>query len=410
MTDLVLQHGLSFADLYSREGLVRLDAAFMAHLQTADASLFALLAAGRAAPEKLAAKDESDLIVDIAPHLEDFIAGLFGIQAEVLAHQSQHDELSPLYTVKRLFVQRRAAKGAKPDEIAKLDGRALTAKLEAQMGEKLTDRSFATHVAHWLNNEAQYANKLDIAAQYAAWATHSVEGKKLWRDSILFKIPHRLDMHRLVPVKTIVRDGVTMLHLGAEHHRDREGFALTDPGMDLIHALDHANYCIWCHNQGKDSCSHGIKDKKAGGFASTVFGVTLNGCPLEEKISEMNLVKARGNSIGAMAIAAIDNPMMAGTGHRICNDCMKACIYQKQDPVDIPQIETRTLKDVLALPWGFEVYSLLTRWNPLDLRRPIPKAESGYKVLVVGLGPAGFTLAHHLMNDGHHVVGIDGLK
>ena len=31
-------------------------------------------------------------------------------------------------------------------------------------------------------------------------------------------------------------------------------------------------------------------------------------------------------------------------------------------------------------------------------------------MLVVGLGPAGFTLAHHLMNDGHTVVGIDGLK
>ncbi|HWE76322.1 MAG TPA: FAD-dependent oxidoreductase [Stellaceae bacterium] len=410
MTDLVLQHGLSFADLYHRDGLARLDAAFMAHLQAADASLFALLAGGRAAPEKLAAKDESDLIVDVAPHLEDFIAALFGIQTEVLAHQSQHDELSPLYTVKRLFVQRRAAKGATPDVIAKLDGAALAAKLEELMGEKLTDRSFATHVAHWLNNEAQYSRQLDTAAQYAAWATHSAEGKKLWHDSILFKIPHRLDMNRLVPVTTIVHEGVTMLHLPDDHHRHREGFALTDPGMDLIHALDHANYCIWCHNQGKDSCSHGMKDKKAGGFASTVFGVTLNGCPLEEKISEMNLVKARGNSIGAMAIAAIDNPMMAGTGHRICNDCMKACIYQKQDPVDIPQVETRTLKDVLAMPWGFEIYSLLTRWNPLDLRRPIPKPESGYKVLVVGLGPAGFTLAHHLMNDGHHVVGIDGLK
>ncbi len=410
MTGLVLQHGLSFADLYSRDGLIRLDAAFMAHLQAVDASLYAMLATGRAAPEKLAAKDESDLIVDLAPHLEDFIAALFGILAEVLAHQSQHDELSPLYTVKRLFVQRRAAKGATPDAIAKLDGRALAAKLEAHMGEALTEKSFAAHVAHWLNNEAQYARQLDEAAQYAAWATHSAEGKKLWRDGILFKIPHRLDMHRLVPVSTIVHDGVTMLHLPDEHHRPREGFALTDPGMDLVHALDHANYCIWCHNQGKDSCSHGIKDKKAGGFANTVFGVTLNGCPLEEKISEMNLVKARGNSIGAMAIVAIDNPMMAGTGHRICNDCMKACIYQKQDPVDIPQVETRTLKDVLALPWGFEIYSLLTRWNPLDLRRPIPKAESGYKVLVVGLGPAGFTLAHHLMNDGHHVVGIDGLK
>jgi NADPH-dependent glutamate synthase beta subunit-like oxidoreductase/NAD(P)H-flavin reductase len=410
MNELTLQHGLSFADLYSRDGLARLDAAFMAHLRAADASLFAMLATGRAAPDRLPAKDQSDLIVDVAPHLEDFVTALFGIQKEVRELQAAHDELAPLYTVKRLFVQRRAAKGATPEAIAKLDGPALAASLEKRFGETLTELSFARHVARWLDDEAKYSRELDEAAQYAAWAAHSSEGRRLYRHGMLFKLPHRLDMRHLVPVTTIVRDGVTMLHLPEEHHRQREGFALTDPGMDLTGALDHANYCIWCHNQGKDSCSHGLKDKKAGGFSNTVFGVTLTGCPLEEKISEMNLVKARGNSIGAMAIAAIDNPMMAGTGHRICNDCMKACIYQKQEPVDIPQIETRTLKDVLALPWGFEIYSLLTRWNPLDLQRPIPKAETGYKVLVVGLGPAGFTLAHHLMNDGHHVVGVDGLK
>jgi hypothetical protein len=89
---------------------------------------------------------------------------------------------------------------------------------------------------------------------------------------------------------------------------------------------------------------------------------------------------------------------------------MKSCIYQKAGPVNIPQAETRTLKDVLELPWGFEIYSLLTRWNPLNLRRPLPLPDSGRKVLVAGIGPAGFTLAHHLMNDGHTVVGIDGLK
>ena len=89
---------------------------------------------------------------------------------------------------------------------------------------------------------------------------------------------------------------------------------------------------------------------------------------------------------------------------------MKSCIYQKTDPVDIPQAETRILKDVLALPWGFEIYSLLTRWNPLNLRRPRPRAATGRRALVVGMGPAGFTLAHHLLNDGHAVVGIDGLK
>ena len=124
----------------------------------------------------------------------------------------------------------------------------------------------------------------------------------------------------------------------------------------------------------------------------------------------MNLVKARGNSVGALAIVTVDNPLCAATGHRICNDCMKACIYQRQDPVDIPQIETRTLKDVLGLPWGFEIYSLLTRWNPLNIRRPLPKPATGRKVLIVGLGPAGFTLAHHLVNDGHFVAAVDGLK
>ncbi|HEY2967317.1 MAG TPA: FAD-dependent oxidoreductase, partial [Casimicrobiaceae bacterium] len=140
------------------------------------------------------------------------------------------------------------------------------------------------------------------------------------------------------------------------------------------------------------------------------FGVTLAGCPLEEKISEFHKLRAEGWALGALAVICVDNPLVAATGHRICNDCMKSCIYQKQEPVDIPQSETRVLKDVLALPGGFEIYGLLTRWNPLHLRRPVPREATGKRVLVVGMGPAGFTLAHHLLNDGHTVVGIDGLK
>jgi NAD(P)H-flavin reductase/NADPH-dependent glutamate synthase beta subunit-like oxidoreductase len=106
----------------------------------------------------------------------------------------------------------------------------------------------------------------------------------------------------------------------------------------------------------------------------------------------------------------LDNPMCPGTGHRICNDCMKACIYQKQDPVNIPQIETGVLTDVLKMPWGVEIYGLLTRWNPLNVRRPYALPYNGRNVLVVGLGPAGYTLAHYLVNEGFGVVGIDGLK
>ncbi len=410
MGQLALQHGLHFEDLYHRDGLVKVDAAFVAHLKAADPTLHHRLMTARRDPAALEKAPEAELLVELAPHVEDFIGELFHISPAMRALQETHHELAPLYTVKRLFVQRRAVKGMNADTAAAIDGPAVGLDLEKIMGEVLTERTFAAHVARWMDDEAAHAVSLELAARYAAWATLSVEGRHRHRHGVLFKVPHKVDPLHLVAVETIVEHGVTMERFGPHEHRHREGFALTDHGTDLTGALDQANYCIWCHNQGKDSCSKGLKDKKTGDFQKSPFGVTLAGCPLEERISEMNLVKAKGYSVGALAIVAVDNPMVAGTGHRICNDCMKACIYQKQDPVDIPQIETRTLKDVLSLPWGFEVYSLLTRWNPLDLRRPLPKPPSGNKVLVVGLGPAGFTLAHHLMNDGHTVIGVDGLK
>nr|MDQ5838394.1 FAD-dependent oxidoreductase [Acidobacteriota bacterium] len=114
--------------------------------------------------------------------------------------------------------------------------------------------------------------------------------------------------------------------------------------------------------------------------------------------------------LAALAVVMIDNPMCPGTGHRICNDCMKSCIFQKQEPVNIPQAETGILTNVLALPYGLEIYSLLTRWNPLNAKRPYALPYNGKNVLVVGLGPAGYTLAHFLLNEGFGVVGIDGLK
>ena len=392
-----LAFDLSFADLYDREGLQRVDAAFLGFLREANDGLHARLLAARGNFAQLKSREESDLLVELAPHVEDFIARLFGIEAEARALAERHNELAPIYAVKRLFVQRRAIHKVKPED-AKPDGFAFTTELD-----------FARQVTAWQQDEPANAAKLEAAARYAAWAATTAEGKRKHRGGVLFKAPSKLDFMRLVPVHTQTARGFAEHTL--DHLRQRDGFKLTDPGTDLTGALDEANYCIWCHEQGKDSCSKGLKEKApAEGFKKTVFGVPLAGCPLEEKISEFHMVKARGEPLAALGIIAVDNPMAAATGHRICNDCMKSCIYQKQQPVDIPQAETRALKDVLELPWGFEIYSLLTRWNPFNLQRPYPRPSSGRRVLIVGLGPAGFTLAHHLMNDGHAVVGIDGLK
>ncbi len=401
-----LGFGFSFADLAARDGLVRLDGIFLEQLAAGDAALHARLLAARAAPDAVIAKEESDLVVALGPHLDGFVARLFGIEAETLALARETHALDPIHACKRLFVQRQAVK--KYPDPSGFDGAALRTALQARMGEALTERAFADSVVAW--ETAGDADALDIALRYAAWATLTEAGHAAHPGNTLFHVPHRLDYNHLVPVESIERDGVTMLRLPEHDWRRREGFSLTDAGMNTQQALDQINYCIWCHTQGKDSCSIGLKDRKTGAFQKSPFGVTLAGCPLDEKISEMHTLRAQGSVLGAFATIAIDNPMMAATGHRICNDCMKSCIYQKQDPVDIPQAETSVLKDVLGLPWGFEIYALLTRWNPLDIRRPLPRVDSGRKVLIVGLGPAGFTLAHHLMNDGHTVVAIDGLK
>lgn len=409
--------GLSFNDFYDREGLSRLDAAFVAWLKDASIDLHARLMIARATPEALAVKDESNLLIELARPLEDFVGILFGVGEEVAALRGRHSRLAPLYDCKRLFVQRYVTRAIKPDAAAVLDGASVTANIALRIDPSADleewELAFALAVRDLVGAEFKVeapTPQITAFAEYAAWALHHPEGKKRHRDGPLFKVPHKLDFEHLVPIETETVDGVIRMKLPRPLLRHREGFTLTDQGFDLVRTLDQANYCIWCHNQGKDSCSRGLRDRKTGAFQKSPFGVTLAGCPLEEKISEMNLLKAEGFSVGALAIAAVDNPLLAATGHRICNDCMKACIYQKQEPVDIPQIETRTLKDVLGLPWGFEIYSLLTRWNPLNLRRPIPRPATGRTVLVVGLGPAGFNLAHHLMNDGHTVVGIDGLK
>ena len=406
--NLQLAFGFSFEDLYDQAGIQRLDSAFLTHLEAADPALAARLREARANPG-LERKAQSELVIELAPHLEDFVAQLFGIGPQLRHLQERHESLAPLYSLKRRFVQKKAISGVTKEKAEAIGGEALAAELESLFGEPLTEASFLDHVSRWLEDEAEHKQQLEKAAQYAAWAALSETGREKYHHGVLFRVPHKLDMTHLVPVEMLTSGEVPQLALPGHHLRHREGFKLTDPGMDLRAALDQANYCIKCHNQGKDSCSTGLKEKD-GTFKASVFKVTLAGCPLEEKISEMNVVKQNGNPIGALAIVTIDNPMAAATGHRICNDCMKSCIYQKQDPVDIPQIETRALKDVLELPWGFEIYGLLTRWNPLNFARPVPRPRSGYKVLVVGLGPAGFTLAHHLMNDGHTVAAVDGLK
>ncbi|WP_038199361.1 FAD-dependent oxidoreductase [Wolbachia pipientis] len=423
-----LNFKISFSNLYTRNGLTKLDETFLNYIKSCDESLFCSLIEARekAASSSMSSQchlpssqchppssqcltlgsrkqeersatwmTDSQLIIDLSYLLDEFIAKLFNVEKEIEELKKKHNDFAVIYKCKRLFVQRYALK--KYTNVANID---ITNKLSHFLTLPTTEKNFAEQVMHWFEDKENHKEEIELAAQYAVWRVKN-------KQSILFSIHKKIDHENLIPFSKKEVDKVEVLY--SNEVKRRYGFDLTSEKASLDKALDNAHYCIFCHKQSKDSCSKGlINDDNT--FKKSPLRVELHGCPLEQKISEMNLVKSEGYSIASLAIVMIDNPLCAATGHRICNDCMNSCIYQKQEPVNVPAIETRILDDVLSLPYGFEIYSLLSRWNPLNFQRSLPRENTGKNVLVVGLGPAGFNLAHHLLNDGHNVITIDGLK
>ncbi len=460
--------GITWADLHEARGLALLTESFDRVLKAEDKELFALYDAHRTGASRLTGPAESDLLVALAPHLSRFVGRLFGVQVQeqqrALREGAGRD--APLFRVKRDFIQRRVFKKGATDRPSGFELPALEAQVEPILTAAAQRRAQAAHdpelllaqvIATLLDAERALALRLDPAKPGALDARADAAWRELAAASsppetgpgsgderdlasvrallalfdryafalaqhqhrvhgwALFKLPKPLDYQNLVPLRRPRADRPEQVAGLEEHQRRRQGFGLSDPRMPAREARGEIDYCLYCHEREKDSCSRGFLEQQTADprYKKNTLGIPLTGCPLKERISEAHLLAKEGDQLGALALISIDNPMAPGTGHRICNDCMKACIYQKQSPVDIPQIETRILSDVLQLRWGTEIWSLLTRWNPLKIgigQRQHPRPYTGLNVLVVGMGPAGYTLAHHLLNEGFGVVGIDGLK
>ncbi len=386
----------SFADLLTPAGLARLDQAFQSHLSQ-DPLVLSVLKKMRAG-ESIEAVAYSEWLIRTAPYLEGFLAELFHIHAELNAQREEVESNYPIFWFKKQWVLRAARR-----RLNELDQMPSFNELHAWLMARLeTDIDLESAVARYAKVIEAHDDReaIDRLEQWCARAMTDPDAQALVREWVSFRFPKKLDYAELVEREP-------------DYFRQREGFGLTDERMSLRQVLDEVHYCVYCHEQSGDFCSKGFPVKKTEpqlGLKKNPLDDWLTGCPLEEKISEMHVLKKLGHSIGALAVIMVDNPMCPATGHRICNDCMKACIYQKQEPVNIPQIETRCLTDVLALPYGLEIYDLLTRWNPLRRTQWVAKPYNGRKVLVMGMGPAGFSLAHHLLMEGCAVVGMDGLK
>ena len=456
-----------YKDLYTPERLKDLLDVFDSFVKDNDSELYENFAEYRQNQgEGMKAQDISELLVQMGPFVGQFVAKIFNVTDD---HQSQStgikDEIETVFTYKSEIVAKlnstfknqdvnewdipriqrnldvlieaafpEAEKDQDPEhKVARvgaylsrlanhykligkgknsdyIDADQVVSKLRDQLA---THQIAATELAEIiaLSEAEAFANSvLEIVQRWSYAAKNDPQTRKLVKGWLSYKTPEKCDFDNLVDHEIVQHENYHVWKGPQEHHRRRDGFALTDPRFNERQSLYEVDHCIYCHERDTDSCSKGMRNKKNNTFKQNPIGVVLTGCPLDEKISEMHLVKRQGDNIGALAIVIIDNPMCPGTGHRICNDCMKGCIYQKTEPVNIPQIETNVLTDVLFMPYGFEIYSLLTRWNPLNVKRPYALPYNGKNTMVVGLGPAGYTMSHYLLNEGFGVAAIEALK
>ena len=107
--------GITFADLFCVEGLARLDRLFLEQLERHDSGLHTQLLGYRKADRPFTALEISALLLACAPHLEDFIAALFGIERELEVSQARTVAHNVVLHFKKLIVQRRARRGQDRD-------------------------------------------------------------------------------------------------------------------------------------------------------------------------------------------------------------------------------------------------------------------------------------------------------
>ena len=328
----------SFYDLYKPEKLAELTHVFYEEVKAKDAAVFERFARYRDAKGTgFSDLEESHILVEMAPFLSAFIEKLFGVEDECKEFKLRANKEAVIFRFKKDFFIRRALKNVNEAAAKSLNGLELDSQFAAlrktfsgipsgdeelavsSMVMEVVDKekAFATRaseatgyfgaIADKLANDSAWGSPvpadrteaamrafaLALFAFYEKWSAFHFYAKSpeflCW---VSFKVPKKVEFDNLVD-RVIFNDYIPNVSMGHEaEYRRRDGFDLTDHRYDERQAMSEVDYCVICHERGKDSCSKGFPDP-AHGFKKNPVGYDLKGCPLDQRSQSRTYSKAR---------------------------------------------------------------------------------------------------------------------
>jgi len=258
----------------------------------------------------------SKILTDAAPFLSAFIARLFHIEPQRNELEKELLIQTPIWRFK-FFVQRRAIKQYKADQLAALNENELwmgltelrnngfdatlvrdeelsIAELTAELldaeealtkdaginasktvakvnraFEKLKDKTFGRLFSQYVLEEDGTGDVLTVKAALhlvEAWSAAAFFSKS--RRWYSFRTPHALDYQNLVHLIHPDQKLHNIMRGADSELRRRDGFKLTDDRGTMRDALFEVDYCLICHERDKDSCSTGLREPRVGSTPS----------------------------------------------------------------------------------------------------------------------------------------------
>jgi hypothetical protein len=317
--------GFSFGDLFDAERLAALHGEFEAWFRARAPEDHARFDAYRACKGAgMTPEAVSEALLAAAPHVSAFVGKLFDVEAEMEALRGHVHDRDPLWRFKRDFAKKRvlrpdagkawragndegdasmvarvalaaagmASAGGKDEELAvaravvalyevddvarkaaKGGGAQWTDELRARAdalrtalgGDAATSGAFARACAGDEASDVARARAVAFALEaIEAWlaARHADHDDPAHRWASLHA-PKTLDWNHLVHIRRPEPETLPELFVGpAEHVRERDSFALTDRRMGARGVEQEIDYCLYCHERDKDSCSKGMRDRR----------------------------------------------------------------------------------------------------------------------------------------------------